>query len=120
MTDVRSNPTPATVAPIPGFDAEKLMQRFAELDARNRSRLLEMALGMIEDQQDEKLPPREREVKGLIDTIERLIELLHGRGHEDTIQTRIWRAMLDNDRAELAAMGVEYFGPADRAGSAAA
>lgn len=120
MSAVRAVATPASVAALPGFEADKLMQRFAELDARNRCRLLEFALGMIERQRDDTLPPHERKAKRLIDSIERLIELLHGRGHEDTIQTRIWRAMLEEDRKELAAMGVEYFGPAGIAGGTVA
>lgn len=104
--------SPPTVAALPGFEARKLLQRFAQLDAGNQVRLLDMAAGMIEHQHDAKLPPRERQAKQLIDRIERCLELLATEGGDCRIKTAIWRGMVDDDKAELAALGVGYFGAA--------
>lgn len=112
MSRSTSMVTPATVAPVPGYEADKLLQRFAVLDPHNRSRLLESALSMIEHQHNARLPAREREARRVIQTVERTVELLHMHGHEDRIQTAMWREMLSDGRRRLAAFGIDYYGPA--------
>lgn len=107
----------AKVAPAPGFEAERLMQRFAALDARNQAQLLATALGLIERQEDEQLSPHEREVKRAIWTVERTLELLQSRGHEDSLQTRLWRGVLSEEQRRLAAWGVDYYGRGGECGS---
>lgn len=111
MTGQEYRPSPATVAPLPGAEAAKLMQRFAILNPENQGRILDMALGLIERQEDEKLPPREREIKRLIDSIERHLELIETRGNDCEIAMRVWRGVMADDQRRLAAMGVNYFGP---------
>ena len=105
MRAVPSLLIPVTVTAAPGFEDSKLMQRFAELDARNQRHLLETALALIERQQDAQLLPHERAAKRHIWTIERTIELLHTHGHECDIQSAVWRGVLTEERRMLAAMG---------------
>lgn len=112
MSRFASMATPATVAPVAGYEADKLLQRFAVLDAQNRLRLLESALSMIEHQHNAKLPAREREARQTIQTVERTVELLHTHGHEDGIQTAMWQEMLSDGRRRLAAFGIDYYGSA--------
>lgn len=112
MSRSASMATPATVAPVPGYEADRLLQRFAMLDPDNRSRLLESALAMIEHQHNARLPAREREARRVIQTVERTVELLHLHGHEDRIQTAMWQEMLSDGRRRLAAFGIDYYGSA--------
>jgi hypothetical protein len=104
--------TPPTVASAPGGEAEKLLQRFAQLNAANKARLLDMAGHMIEHERDATLPPREREAKKLIDRIERCLELIATEGG-GVIERRVWRGLVDGDKARLAALGIHYFGAGD-------
>lgn len=110
MTSHRHQLSPVSIAPMPGAEREKLLQRFAELNARNQSRVLEMALTLIHQQQDEQLPQRERAIKRHAAMVDRLLELIEARGHEDPIYTRVWRSMLADHQRCLVELGVDYFG----------
>lgn len=110
MTGHGNQLSPVSIAPVPGAEREKLLQRFAELNARNQSRVLEMALTLIHQQQDEQLPQRERAIKRHAAMVDRLLELIEARGHEDAIYTRVWRSMLADHQRDLVELGVDYFG----------
>lgn len=110
MSAVDRRVPPATVASAPGAEAEKLLQRFGQLESSNRSRLLSLALDMIEKQRDARLPPRDRKAKQLIERIERCLELIAAADNPQALGPRIWRDMVATDRAELTALGIGYFG----------
>lgn len=109
--------SPATVAATPGKEREKLLQRYERLNHKHRKELLEKAFYMIGWQEDEKRPKEEREIQRVIDRIENCLDLLAQSPDVDEIQTRIWRAMIVDDKARLAELGVNYFetAGADRA-----
>lgn len=102
--------SPATVAPTPGREREKLLQRFAELDAASRDRLLGHALGLIRQQELAKLTPHEREVERLIWSVDRALEIQNDPAERNAIRTRVNDALLQDYIARLAALGVDYFG----------
>ncbi len=114
MTGHESRISPVSVAAAPGAEREKLLQRFAELDARNQSRVLEMTLTLIHQQQDEQLPQRDRSIKHHTATVDRLLELIETQGHKDVIQTRMWWSMLADHQQRLIELDVDYFGIPDR------
>ncbi|RYF23325.1 MAG: hypothetical protein EOO77_02305 [Oxalobacteraceae bacterium] len=100
----------ATVKSIFGKEAEKLAQRFGQLNAMNRERLLQMALDMISSQRDALLPARDRKIKKLIDRLTGCLDLLSNEPNASAIKRDIWREIAREDRASLAALGVKYFG----------